>query len=266
MVPFALAELRSRRRMLAGLGAGGFTLLLIVGLSYHSLGVGAFGDAFRDHQPRAITALSGSRSGNWLAPHGWMAFGFNHPMFLVVTLTVAIAVGSGAIAGEVESGRSELLFTGPVDRSRFLGTMLVVWLVAELAVLAVTLGGAVLGATLSSDLRHAGVAELAWAPLQYLPLALFIAACAFLASALASTRGQAVGGAVAITVLSYLLNVISGLIGALDWLRWLTPFGYYDPTAAITHGLRPAPAAALVLAAAALLATARSIVERRDLA
>jgi len=266
MRPFVVAELRARRRMIAGLGAGAFTLLLIVGLAYHSIGLNALGPAFGHHAPAAFTAFSGSHGGDILSPHGWMGFGFNHPMFLVVTLAVSISVGAGAVAGEVDSGRAELLFTAPIARTRFLTASLAVWLAAEVAVLAAGWAGAMIGALFSGDLRHAGVAALAWAPLQYLPLALFVAACAFAASAGARTHGRANGIALGVTVFAYLLNVVSGLIGSLDWLRWLTPFGYYEPGRAIGDGLRIGPAALLTGVAVVLLVLARELAERRDLA
>lgn len=266
MRAFIRAELLSRNRMVGGLAAGAFTLLTIVALAYRSIGLQALGKAFPDKLPSGITALSGSRSGNWLTPHGWMGFGFNHPLFLVLTLTVAISIGSAAIAGEVDTGRAELLFSGAVPRTRFLAATIAIWLGAEVAVLLGGLAGGLLGGALSSDIRHAGLGALVWAPLQELPLTAFVAACSFLASAAASARGRAMGLAVGITVGAYLLNVISGLIGALDWVRWLTPFGYYDPGAAIAGGPSLRDAAVLLAGAAILLVAARALLVRRDLA
>jgi ABC-2 type transport system permease protein len=263
---FVRAEIISRNRMIAGLAAGGFTLLLIVGLSYDSLGQGTLGAAFKGKLPTGITALSGSRNGNWLTPLGWMGFGFNHPLFLVLMLTAAISVGSAAIAGEVDSGRAELLFTSAVPRTSFLGWTVLVWLAVQLAVLAGAIAGALLGGALSDDIRAAGLAEVLYAPLQFLPVAAFVAACSFLGSAIADTRGAAMGIGVGVAVLGYLLNVISGLISQLDWLRWITPFGYYDPGTAITEGVDVGHAAVLLGASALLMVAARAQLLRRDLA
>jgi ABC-2 type transport system permease protein len=264
--PFVTGELRSRRRMLAALGAGAFSYLLMMALTYHSIGVQALGQAFHGSAPRAFTAFSGSRRADILSPHGWMGLGFNHPMLMITSLTVALAIGTAAIAGEVDSGRAQLLFTAPLARTRFLAATLLVWLLAEAAVLVAGLAGALLGAGLSGDLRHAGVGALVWAPVQFFPLTLFVAAVAFLASALSATRGRALSAAVGITVCGYLLSVVSGLVAALDWLRWITPFGYYDPGAAIAAGPRPWPFLALVLASAVLLELTRRVLADRDLA
>ena len=263
---FVRAELFARRRMIAGLALGAFVLLLIVSVSYDSIGLGAFGNAFGSHPPRGLTALSGSRDTSFLTPDGWLAFGFNHPMFLVLTLTVAIGVGAGAIAGEVDTGRAELLFTAPVARRAFVAAALVVLAAGELAVLLAGLAGATIGAAFSTDLRANGLWHLAYAPLQYAPLAFLISSGALWAGASSSTRGRALGLSVGAAVLAYLLNVVSGLISSLDWLRWLTPFGYYDPGRALAHGPDLLAMLALTVAGLLLLAGALRTVERRDLA
>jgi putative exporter of polyketide antibiotics len=136
----------------------------------------------------------------------------------------------------------------PVRRASFVLASLLVLAVAELAVLLAGLAGAVLGATFSEELRANDLAHLVWAPVQYAPLALFVAACAVWASAVSSTRGRALGLAVGVAVFGYLLNVISGLISSLDWLHWCTPFGYYEPARALSRG--PDMLAMLALCAA----------------
>ncbi len=260
------AELRSRRRMLAGLSLGAFTLLLVVALAYHSVGLGAFGRAYGRRLPTGFQAFSGSRHGDLLSPHGWLAFGFNHPLFLVLTLTVAISIGTGAFAGEVDLGRSELIFVRPVGRGQFLAGALVVWLGAELIVIAGAWGGSLIGGLLSSDLRRSGLGPIGLAPLQYLPLALLVTTVALLASAASHSHGQAVGVAVGTAVIAYLTNLVSLMIGSLSWLHWLSPFGYYDPQGAIVDGPSWSDAGVLLVAATLLLAACRVILDRRDLA
>lgn len=266
MSEFIAAELRARRRMIGGLAAGAFSYLLLLALSFHSIGVVAFGHAFERGMPKSISAFSGSRSTDILSPHGWMGLGFNHPMLMITALTAAIAIGAGAIAGEIETGRAQLLFSAPVARSRFLAAGVCVWLIAETLVVGAALSGAVLGALLSGDLRHAGVAALAWAPVQFFPLTLFVASVAFAASAASETRSRALGIAISVSVFGYLVNVISGLFDSLSWLRWTTPFGYYDPGAAIEHGPRIGPIGVLLACSVLLLAFARRAFLRRDVA
>ncbi len=267
MSAFIRAELASRRRWLAGLAAGAFAVLVILGLSYHSIGLGALGQALAGrNRPKAFEAFSGSRHGEVLTPHGWLAFGFNHPLYLILTLAVAIGIGTSAVAGEVESGRAELVYTRPVPRRRFLWSSLAIWAAAELFVIAVALAGAFAGGGLSADLRRAGLGPIVLAPLQYLPLALFIAAVSFVASTLARTRGRAVGVAIGVTVVAYLINFAAILFDELEWARALSPFGYYDPFAAVDHGIQWGDVAVLTGAAALLVLAAMRVVERRDLA
>ncbi len=102
------ADFAVRRRILVGLAAG-TGLFVIAVASIEALGglsdVGrrAFGDT-----PPAIAALAGSRSGfDVFTPLGLLAFAFNHPFFLALSLAIGVAIGSAAIAGDVESGRAQ---------------------------------------------------------------------------------------------------------------------------------------------------------------
>jgi ABC-2 type transport system permease protein len=266
MRSFIAAELRLRAHMLGGLAAGAFTFPLIMALSYKSIGVDALGPAFDGRSPRVFTAFAGTDSVNVLSPHGWMGLAFNHPLLLTVTLTAGVSFGAGAIAGQVESGRAELLFTRPVARRTLTLAPLLAWCLAELGILTAAATGAVVGGLLASDIHDAGVARLLLAPVQLIPLAALGAAIALAASAFAATRGRAIGAAVGALVLGYLLTVVSGLLDGAEWLRWLSPFGYYSPGRAIVDGIVWWHAAVLLAAAALLVVLAIRQCERRDLA
>ena len=261
-----LAELRSRRLQLVGLAGGGFAFMVVLGLSYKALGRDALGRAFTaGHVPAALQALSGSREGDILSPQGWISFGFSHPLYLTVTLAVAVSIAAGVIAGEVETGRAELIFTRPVTRSRFYTSGLALWAIAQLIVIVACGAGALLGGALSTQVRDAGLVSLMLAPLQYLPLALLVASVAFLSSARARTRAAALAPPIAFVVFAYLVNFTAGVASGLAWMRWLTPFGYYDPYGAVTGGLQWAKAGGLAAVAIVLLLAGRAAFERRDL-
>jgi putative exporter of polyketide antibiotics len=267
MTSLVQAELMSRRRWLAGLAAGAFTFLFVLGLSFSSIGLGAFkGMLETQSRPKIYDAFAGSEGADFLHARGWLAFGFTHPLFLVLTLSVAIGVGAAAIAGEVESGRTELVFSRPVSRTGALLGWIAVWAVAEMVVIAAALAGAAVGAAASSDIGADDIGGLAQTALQYLPLAFFIAAATFLASALARTRGRAVGAAAAIVVGAYLVNFIAGLFDGLGWMHDISPFGYYDAFAAADDGVSWGDALLLAGGGAVFLIGARIAFERRDLA
>ena len=221
----------------------------------------AFGDT-----PPALAALAGSRSGfDVFTPLGLLAFAFNHPFFLALSLAIGVAIGSAAIAGDVESGRAQLWYVRPVPRHRILRGRMLFCLLAQILVVAAGVAGGVLASVVSDTLGADGVAVAARAGVQFLPLALVVAGTAFAVSAFAPTRARALGGVLGIVFLAYLTNFVSLLWSGAGLLRWITPFGYYDPLGVI-EGIRWPDVAVLISVTVALLAVAHVGLARRDLA
>jgi ABC-2 type transport system permease protein len=258
------AELRQRRRMLGALAAGVFVFLLALGSTYQAFGgASGFTESF-GKTPSFFSAFAGEAGVNVFAPANYLAFGFAHPLFLVLTLTVALSIGSASVAGDVETGRAEMLYVHPLRRTAIIDARIALWLGAQLGILVVAVAGAFVGSRLSADLRHVAFAGEVRAVVQYVPLALCFGGVAFAASALSRTRGQALGAAIGLTALAYLVNFVALLWHPIAFARRLTPFGYYSPTRAL-HAIVWWHAAVLLAAALVLLAVARIVVERRDL-
>jgi ABC-2 type transport system permease protein len=199
-----------------------------------------------------------------MQPKHYIGFGFNHPMFLVLTLAIVISIAAGGIAGDVESGRAQLFYSRPIRRSRLVLARVATMAVAEVAALGVSLGAVAIGTRVAPDLRGtlAGAASVL---VQYTGVAAVVGGAAFLASSLTRTRSAATGLAVAFTAGAYLLDFVSLLVDRARPLRWLTPFGYYDPLAAASHGVDAGRLAVLCVVAAVLVASACLVTERRDL-
>jgi hypothetical protein len=262
-----LADLRNRWRSLAALTAGCFILLIALSGTYSAYGGAAgFANTFgAGKTPRLFSAFSGSSSGDIFSPPHFLAFGFGHPLFLVLSLSVAVTSGVAAIATEIESGRSELIFTAPVRPTTVLGARVVEWALAQAIVLAGALVGALIGMQLSGDLSAVSLAVPVRASVQFCSVTFFVAGVAFAASAKARTRGAAFGATVGVTAGSYVVNLVGLLWSPLSFVRWINPFGYYSPTEAADR-LQWGNAGALVAAGLLLFAVARHTVSRRDLA
>jgi len=259
------AEVVQRRRMLAALAAGTFVFLLAVAGTYQALG-GAAGlsDTFGVKPPAFFSAFAGARDVNLFAPRNYVGFGFVHPLFLVLTMTVAISIGTASVAGDIETGRAEMLYTRPVRRTAVLDARLRLWVVAQLIVIAAGVAGSLVGMRLSPDLRAVGTGAIARVVVQLLPLVAFVGALSFAASAWSRNRGQALGIAVGVVALGYLVNFLALLWHPLAFAQHLSPFGYYTPSAAVDH-VDWTDVVVLLAAAAALLAVARAVLVRRDL-
>ena len=66
-------------------------------------------------------------------------------------------------------------------------------------------------------------------------------------------------------MLGFLVNGFAPLVDAIDWLKYLSPFYYYEGHDPLGHGVDVGDLAVLALFTAALTAVAAAAFERRDL-
>jgi ABC-type transport system involved in multi-copper enzyme maturation permease subunit len=262
-----IAELRSRWRSLAALAGGTFTLLLALAGTYSAYGGSqGFGQAFGNgHAPALFSAFAGTSGTNIFAPASFVAFGFTHPLFLVLSLASAITVGVGAVAGDVENGRAEMLYTAPVRRSLIYDARTIACLLMELAVVAAAVIGAQIGRLISPDLSAVSALVPLRVAAQLLPLLLFFAALTFTISAASRTRGQAQGAAIAAAAGAYLVNLVSLLWSPIAFTAHVNPFHYFQATQAAVS-VNMTDVIVLLAASLVMFVAGHWQLERRDLA
>ena len=176
------------------------------------------------------------------------------------TLAIAAAMfgvlaGVSAMRAEEDSGRSELLLSGPVSRGRLFGAAL-----AAIALASALLWAAQLAGFLAAGLAPGPSAYLALTVTAVVPV---FAGVGALASQLAPTRRSALELGTAVAGVSLLLRVVADAVGGAGPVRWLTPLGWAEQLRPFT-GARPLMLLPTLLACALLLATARAIALRRD--
>lgn len=267
MKALVASNLRSRWRSLVALTTGCFLLLIALAGTYSAYGGAAgFSRSFGNGKPpRLLSAFSGSDSGDIFSPAHFLAFGFGHPLFLVLALSVAITTGVAAVANDVETGRAELLFTAPIARGRVLDARLIEWGLAQVLVVLGAVTGALIGARLSHDLQSVSLLVPFRVAVQFASLAFFVGGVAFAASARAATRGAAFGIAVGVTAGSYVVNLVALLWHPLSFAERINPFGYYAPTNAASH-VHWSDAGVLFAAGLTLIVLAHWWLRDRDLA
>jgi beta-exotoxin I transport system permease protein len=258
------AEVAQRRRMLAALAAGTFVFELAIAGTYQAFGGANLAESFGVRLPNFFSAFAGERNTNIFSPRNYVGLAYVHPLFLVLTLTVAIAIGTGSVAGDIESGRVEMLYTRPLRRTAVLDARLRLWAVMQGMVVVSGAVGSYIGLRIAPDLHGVGVPGLARLLVQYIPLVTFVGALSFAASAASRTRGQALGVAVGAIALGYLVNFLGLLWHPFAFAQRLTPFGYYLPASAVAR-VNWNDVAVLLAAAVCLLVFARSVLARRDL-
>lgn len=203
--------------------------------------------------PEAVRKVVGQDALSMLTVQGAAAFGFNHPLMLVIMAIAAITIPARHLAGEVEDGTLELVLSFPVERVAlllrlFVATALFLLLIA-LAALASSLGSIALFDRLEAHtaLRLAGIAANLWL------LFLLVASLALLLSAFGREANKVALRAAGATLVFYLLHFLSSMWDALAFTKPFNLFTYFQPTALMAGERSLALNAAVLAALIALL-------------
>ena len=173
--------------------------------------MGAFSDAFGMDQLNfgEFMGYFGIECGNVLGLGG--------------ALFAAIA-GASALAKEEREGTAEFLLTHPLSRSRIITEKLAATLL-QVVILNLTAVAVSIGCILIVDVE-ANAGTLALLFLAHLILQLEIAAITFGLSAFLR-RGE-IGLGLGLVFALYFANIVANLADALEFLKFITPFGYTD--------------------------------------
>ena len=176
---------------------------------------------------------------------------------------IGISAATASTAGEEESGILALTLAYPIERTR--------WVLPKAAAVAIGVGvvslATFVGLLAGVAVGGGGVATADLAALA-LQLAFFGWVAGALALALAASTGRralASGGAAAFVLLGFLVNGFAPRSSALDWLKYVSLFYYYEGNDPITNGVDAADLAVLGVAAIALTALAVVGIRNRDL-
>ncbi len=144
----------------------------------------------------------------------------------------AAITGVSALAKEEKEHTAEFLLTHPLSRKRIVTEKLIATLIQvcllNVAVIAVT-AVCVFAVGVEAD-----VSVLALIFLAYLVLQLEIAAVSFGVSAF--MRRGSLGVAIGFVFATYFINIVSNLTEDLEFLKFVTPFGYTDGSYIVPEG------------------------------
>jgi ABC-type transport system involved in multi-copper enzyme maturation permease subunit len=228
--------LRRRRALLAFMGLGMLAIETLIAWSYQPFG-GAELQMMMQALPevfRKLLKLSGA--GAPFTVEGYLALGYFHPIFLVLTAALPIIFAANSIAGEVRSGTILLILGRPVPRWRYLLAHVSGLMLAAVPLLAVALLGSWLGLRLSGYRGEAELGRFLWVLLNAYALLVAIGGYAFLFSALSSDPGRAASWAVGLTLGSFFLDYLASLWSRVERLGPLSLYHYYDPSAILERG------------------------------
>lgn len=176
----------------------------------------------------------------------------------------AIAMTSALTSGDEDAGRLELLHALPLSRSQ-------VWLsrwAAATAMLGIVVAAttALVAATLVPfQLEDAGFGRVVAATLACGALAAFHGSVAYAAGGLGASRGVALGTAVGVLLVGYVVGFVLPISDSLTGARRFSPWNWAIGQQPVSDGVDPLPLLLLLAVTAALLALGTWGVNRRDI-
>ncbi|MBI2221841.1 MAG: ABC transporter permease subunit [Acidobacteria bacterium] len=196
-----------------------------------------------------------------------VAFGYFHPVVIIVMVGLAIVVASEP-AADVESGVVDLVLARPIRRGHLVTRSLLMLLlttsiIASLMV-AASWSSLQMLAPPGASLRAAVVAKLAT---NLVAVAWAAGALALAVASLAKRRGAAAGGVAIVVLALYLLNVLAEINPRIRPYAPLSPFHYYQPIGIVSGmGTRWAGDVSLLVGVAAVFAAVAFVAySKRDL-
>lgn len=260
-----LRTLRDRRRSLIWWVVGILGYMLAIGAVYPVVAENQEQfEALLETYPEGVLAIMGIAGGESLFdPVGFIqaeALGWVVPLVFAIYGAVQ---GARAVAGEEEDGTIDLLMATPLTRSGLVGQKLWALTLAEMVLgAAVFVGIALDGVLFGMDIPLANVAA---ASLMAVLLGVFFGSLALAMGAVTGLRGLSIGVVTLVAAGSYLLNSLGGMVEALESLKPLSPFYYYDASNPLRNGLDIQHALVLGGLVVAFLGLALLAVRRRDL-
>ena len=188
---------------------------------------------------------------------------FNFVWLLGLGLYFAYVAG-GVVARDVETERMDLLLSFPVTRSRLLVEKFAALLVPMIAVNA--LGGLVIYLFVLAIGETIAVDHLALTHLLSVPFLLVCAGIGLAFSVAVDRAAIAERAAVGTVFVLYLVESVVGGAEGYDWIQYLSPTQYYEPTSVLIDGsFEPIDSVILLVAFAGLLILSQALFERRDI-
>ncbi|MFA5629124.1 MAG: ABC transporter permease subunit [Dehalococcoidales bacterium] len=213
--------------------------------------------------PPELLALFAGGLSDFTSPAGFLNTELFFMIIPLLFMIFAIGRGSGAIAGEEESGTLDILLSYPLHRwqiviSKFASIAMQTFILAIVLWLSLLIGAAIVGMKIGWAELLAGCISAALLGLTFGTLALAVG-CA------SGNKGLAIGAASGIAAISYFTNALAGAVSSVEPYQKFSLFYYYIGNDPLNHGLNAGHAGILLGVSIILLAAALLVFNKRDL-
>lgn len=221
--------------------------------------------------PDLVMAMFGGMVGGFQPVDLWLITLFVHPLLIVMLVTTATTPSIRDISGGMDRGTMDLILGCPVPRwavpvATWCATQVVLAALLASAWAGLQAGGRVLGVD-----SVEGAQILAAVP-RYLPvfgqlwlLGQVVLGIALVVGCATTLQNRATAITVGFVIVSYFLNLLSGLWSTIAPARWLSVFHYYQPQPILAQESLAVERVVLVAAAAVTVGLAVRVFVHRDL-
>ena len=223
-------------------------------------------EQFMRQMPPQVQFIIGEQFLAQFSVDGAVAFGYAHPLVIVMMCYIGILVPVRHIAGEIEAGTLELLFALPVSRPTVAVSL---WVGSGLALLWIVMGcwaGSAMGLWLYPESRGIPIIKLVEIGVNLWLLGAAVSSYTLLIASFVREGSKATLRASGLTLVSYFLNIAVLMWPAIRFLRPFSVFYYHFPQMLIEDGsllIRNAAVLGAVILVCGLLAVRQ--VHRRDI-
>jgi ABC-2 type transport system permease protein len=211
--------------------------------------------------PQEFMAFFGGLD-SFATPSGYLSVEFFSYMPLILGI-FAVLIGSGLLASDEESGRLDLILAHPVSRTALFTGRLLAFVVATLAILALTWIGLAVPSRWTL-LNEVSLVEMAWPFLSLLGVLMFFGFLALLLSLLLPSRRMAAMTTGLLLIGNFFLIGLAHIEADLEPFARFSPLNYYQGGEAI-DGLNASWVVGLLAAALLFAVLAWWRFERRDI-
>ena len=197
---------------------------------------------------------------------GVIALGAVHPVAIALLAVFPVGWGAAAIAGERQRGTLEVLLARPISRRTLVSTLAAAVAIFAAVTTLAMYGGNILGAAAYGLAGDIDAGELALLALNTALLFAALGAVALAASSTFDRMAPAVGVALAVLLVGYVLEILGALWPDAEFLQPLSPLHYLQPLDILAGDGRTADLAVLAGLGVAAVAHMLFWFPRRDLA
>lgn len=160
---------------------------------------------------------------------GAIAFGYNHPIVIIVLALMAITLPAKHIAGEIETGTMELMLSLPVSRIKLAASLWFFSAIIFLVIIAGGWAGSFLGVILYPQMNEIPFQRIVLVGIHLWLLMLVINASAFFVSVYSKERSKVAQRVAGLILFFYFLNYAAKFWSAIGFFKYATIFYYFQP-------------------------------------